>query len=327
MSTATIIAPLSLPLIGFRTRAYFAPVNRTSGTPTLFDPAENVTWNYSKPPAPWIDLGWIRNFTRTAESTITDINAGMPAVVKMQTRQKLAATVAFDFTTWSKLTMALATSSQHMNVLAPGNSSVAIGSGAKAAAALPLQATSTANLLYLPSGTSSALVAGSMVVVDEDYTGQIGFVGNPVSAAYVQSATAVGNDPDYIRRVSFNVGRITSIGSDGGLHLAYPLPGGVPSSTMKVQQIIGLLDREGGSFFQEWSALFVVEGVQGERLCFHYPLLQSCAPAAEMTTSMTQSLQMILPSARFSAFPVIDGNDGEQVICYRTYYPSGVALI
>jgi hypothetical protein len=41
------------------------------------------------------------------------------------------------------------------------------------------------------------------------------------------------------------------------------------------------VDREGGSFYQEWSALFVMEGSQGERIFFHYPRLQTVASAQE----------------------------------------------
>ena len=39
--------------------------------------------------------------------------------------------------------------------------------------------------------------------------------------------------------------------------------------------VVGFCDREGSSFFQEWSALFVGEGQQGERVLWHYPRLQA----------------------------------------------------
>ncbi len=60
-----------------------------------------------------------------------------------------------------------------------------------------------------------------------------------------------------------------------GLTLAEPLPGGAPAAGAKVQAVTGFVDREGGSFYQEWSALFVMEGSQGERIFFHYPRLQT----------------------------------------------------
>ncbi len=46
------------------------------------------------------------------------------------------------------------------------------------------------------------------------------------------------------------------------------------------------MDREGGSFYQEWSALFVMEGSQGERIFFHYPRLQTMTGAEESVTPL-----------------------------------------
>jgi hypothetical protein len=317
-------AAIAVPLIGQRVRAYFAPVNRVTQTPTLFDPAQSGSWNSNAPAAPWIDLGWVTGFTRQSESVMGAVETGSPQTLQMQTREKLGARVSFQLATWSKLTMALATGSQHMNVLAAATNAGAIGSGAKAIAAVPLLANSSATVLYVSGGS---LGAGSMVVVDQDYAGQTGFVGSPVSAAYVKSATSVGDDPDYVRRVSFNVGRVIAVGSDGGLQLASPLPGGVPASGMKVQQVVGLVDREGGAFVQEWSALFVVDGMQGDRMFFHYPRLQSSASASEKSVALSDTFEMVQPIAQCVALPVVDGNDGEQVVCYRTYVPNAAALI
>ena len=42
-------------------RAYFAPVDRVSGNPTVFDPAKHGAFILDAPPSPWIDLGWIEN--------------------------------------------------------------------------------------------------------------------------------------------------------------------------------------------------------------------------------------------------------------------------
>lgn len=327
MSTASVIMPMSVPLIGSRTRAFFAPVNRVSGVPTIFDPAVNSNWSDRAPSSPWVDMGWISNFTRVPESTITEVDAGMPATVALQTRIKLGAIVSFRFSTWSKLTMALATGSQHMNVLAAAANSSLIGSGAKALAATPLLATSSATILYLGAQPVTPIQAGAVVVVDNDYAMQTGYVGAGISGGYVQSASAVGGDPDYIRRVSFNVGRVIAVGSDGGLQLAMPLPAGTPASTMKLQQVMGFTDREGGNFFQEWSALFVIEGAQGDRLFFYYPRLQACQGAEEILsplagTAAAPTLAIVEPAAKFRALPVADGNDGEQILCYRTYYPA-----
>ena len=54
-----------------RVRAYFAPVNRAAQTPVLFDPAEQGGFSLDAPPAPWISLGWIQEFTRKPGSKIS----------------------------------------------------------------------------------------------------------------------------------------------------------------------------------------------------------------------------------------------------------------
>ncbi len=319
MSTVSVITPMRLPLLVRRTRAYFAPVDRATRTPTGFDP---VAYSGGRMGAPWIDLGWVEAFERKTESGITTVEAGTPAVAQMQIRENLRALVSLRFMTWSKLSMALTTSSQHINLLTP-----AIGSGAVAAAAVALQVGSTANVLYLPTSSLLSLQAGSMVVVDDDYGSQTEFVGAAAAGGWVQSAASVQNDPNYIRRVSFNVGRITSVGQDGGLQLASPLIAGAPTASMKVQQISGFMDREGGLFFPEWSAVFVREGGQGERVCYYYPRLQPCQSASESASVVAPQIEMLMLNASFRALPVTDANDGAAVLCYRSFLPAISACI
>ena len=222
--------------------------------------------------------------------------------------------------------MALVSGSEHINVLATSGVTPAIGSGGKAVAALSLSSASTASVLY-PATTNLCLKAGCTLVVDQDYAGQLGFVGTPYSGAYVANSGAIASDPDYIRRVSFNVTRISFVQADGGLALEVPLPAGVPSKGMKMQQVVAFVDREGGSFFHEWSALFVCEGSQGDKLVFHYPRLQVCQSAAEMHITLAENWLVVQPFARFRALPIVDGNDGEQVLCYRSYYPGKATSI
>jgi hypothetical protein len=115
------------------------------------------------------------------------------------------------------------------------------------------------------------------------------------------------------------------------LTLAEPLPGGVPSTGAKVQAILGFVDREGGSFYQEWSALFVMQGSQGERISFYYPRLQSMQSAEEGTVPLDakrkDGLERVLLKARFLALPVADALDGERVLCYRSFLPAAKALV
>ena len=123
------------------------------------------------------------------------------------------------------------------------------------------------------------------------------------------------------------MGRVTSVAADGGLVLAAALPAGLPAAGMKVQQLVGFVDREGGSFFQEWSALFLYEGSQGDRLFLYYPRLQPCAQSAEGETTIAPSTAFVQPLTKFRALPIADDNDGQQVVCYRTYVPSHVTYI
>jgi len=237
--------------------------------------------------------------------------------------------VSFQFLSWTKLTMALATGSQHMNLLAPAGAAAAADGGTGVAACVVLSG-ATATFLPLAGSDAGTFTAGQTVVVDVDYTGQTGFVGSPVSGAYVKTALT---DVDYVRRVSFNVAMVASVATTGlaGLTLVDALPGGVPVTGMKVQTIEGFVDREGGSFFQEWSALFAMEGAQGERIFFHYPRLQSLGSAAEASSLLAgksgSTLARVLLEGSYRALPVTDPLDGERVVCYRGFLPAKSALV
>jgi hypothetical protein len=298
-----------------RMRAYFAPVNRITQTPVLFDPAQSSSFNLDAPPAPWIDLGWIQNFTRKPTSKSGPILTGIPAAPLEQTRASLEAQLSFEFLGWTKLTMALATGSQHMNLLAP------------AAPAAIIQNGSTASVIQLSAADAASFGPGSMIAVDADYVGQTGYLGTPVSGAYVRQPLT---DVDYIRRITFNVALVLGV-STTSLILAQPLPGGVPASGAKLQAITGFVDREGGSFYHEWSALFVMQGSQGDRIFFHYPRLQSIAGAEEYATPLDSKhqggLARILLKGQFLALPVTDPLDGERVLCYRSFKPAPYAEI
>ncbi|HVT97132.1 MAG TPA: hypothetical protein VHE33_06465 [Acidobacteriaceae bacterium] len=326
MSTQTTTPLPALPPMGRSVRAFFAPVDRVHRLPTVFDPSVNGRFATNAPPAPWIDLGWIEDFSRKSTSKYAGLATGSPAATQFQVRETVDATVSLRFKAWSKLSMALAAGSQHMNLIVPAPGSVANGSGSKGLLPVNLMAGSTPTFLAMAASDAAQFAAGSLITVDDDYAGQIGFVGSGVFAAYVASAAGVNNDADYIRRVSFNVTRVAS-STSAGLQLAQPLIAGAPTATMRVQPISGFVDREGGSFFQEWSALFVIDGEQGERILFHYPRLQTMAGAAEAATTLAPPLERVALSATFRALPVTDANDGEQVVCFRTFLPSPATLI
>jgi hypothetical protein len=310
-----------------RIRAYFAPVNRAAQTPVLFDPSQQGSFSLDNPPKPWINLGWIREFIRQPASKTVPVMTGIPAAALEQVRETLQAQVSFQFMSWTKLTMALATGSQHMNLLAAASGAAAAADGAQAVPAVTVQSGSSATFIALAALDAANFAAGSIAALDVDYTGQTGYVGAPVSGAYVRQALS---DVDYIRRVTFNVALVSQVNSTG-LTLAEPLPGGAPAAGAKLQAVTGFVDREGGSFYQEWSALFVAQGSQGERVFFHYPRLQALAGAEETALPLDGKhkggLERMLPNARFLALPVTDPLDGERVLCYRTFLPAAKALV
>jgi hypothetical protein len=310
-----------------RVRAYFAPVNRATQTPVLFDPAEQSGFSLDLPPAPWVSLGWIQEFTRKTVSKTSSVLTGIPAATMEQVRETLEAQVSLQFMSWTKLTMALATGSQHMNLLVPASGDVQAEDGAPAAPAITPQSGSTATSIFLVSADAAKFAPGSIIALDLDYTGQTGFVGSPVSGAYVRQPVT---DVDYFRRVTFNVALVSQVNSTG-LTLAEPLPSGAPAAGTKLQAVTGFVDREGGSFFQEWSALFVMQGSQGERIFFHYPRLQTMVGAEEAAISLDPKHKgghaRVLLKGQYMALPVTDPLDGERVLCYRSFLPADKALV
>jgi hypothetical protein len=198
--------------------------------------------------------------------------------------------------------------------------------GAQAATAVVIQSGSSATTIALAAADAAKFTAGQIVTVDVDNSGQTGYVGTPVAGAYLRQSIG---DVDYIRRITFNVGFVAQVTSSG-LTLAGPLPGGAPAAGAKVQAVTGFVDREGGSFYQEWSALFLMEGGLGERIFYHYPRLQPMSGAAEQMQPLGATekgkLERIALKAQFLALPVADPLDGERVVCYRSFLPAKNAL-
>jgi hypothetical protein len=306
MSTPALVMQPGLPPTVRRVRGYFAPVNRLTGMPTAFDATAVAAFDPDAAPAPWVDLGWIGGFTRASQTKLQVVESGAPGTVLLQGRQNVGATLSMTFERWSKLTMALSCGAQQINVLKAGTNPAAITA-----------ASSTATFLSTPNGAGS-IQAGDLIAVDMDYAGQTGFVGAGASAAYL--VNAAGSDAQWIRRMTLNVGRVTAV-TAAGLQLAEPLLAGVPSQGMQAQTIVAFEDREGGTFFQEWSGLFYMEGEQGDALFFYYPRLQTMAGAAETMAPLTAPLIRVLLTGKFIALPVTDAVDGTQVCCYRTYLP------
>jgi len=368
MSTSPL-RPAMVPVTR-QIRAYFAPVNRTTEAPTIFDPAASGMFALNSPPAPWLDLGWIESFERSYDTPTNVVRAGANALSAAQFRGTLEARVEFEFREWGKLQMALAGGSEHMNVLTTSPSAAPAPSGGTPIAGAAVLAGSTASEIVFGSGAVNAFVPGNLIAVDVDYQQQIGYVGSGISAAYVSNPAAVNRDLNYVRRVTFNVGRVVEVTATSVI-LAQPLLAGVPAAGASAQVVAAFVDREGGSFFQEWSALFVAEPESGGRVCFYYPRLspspgagrgggvslksglggkppKSGGGAKTNATAKTQgnsvkgSSQKFLREdfeeiakpltsvglhASFIALPFADTNDGQTVVCYRSYFPAAMAAV
>ena len=293
--------------VAARVRSYFAPVNRASNSATLWDPAGIAAFNVDAPPAPWIDLGYCTNFTRTSGTRVEPVLTGAPGAATGQVKTSVEASVALQFESWGKLQLALTAGSLQVNVLVV-QPPVAVAAG------------STATQLNVTGGS---FVAGDIVAVDVDYAGTVGFQGSAISGAYVSDPTAIAGDTDYVRRITLNVARVTAV-SPGVLTLGSALPAGVPTAAMKVARVAAFCDREGGSWFHEWSALFVLDGMQGDRVVFHYPRLQIMSGADEGIDKLA-GLERMRLVGRFRALPV--KNLGEMVVCFRSYLPAAMRAV
>jgi hypothetical protein len=254
-------------------------------------------------------------------------------------------------------------------VLASDPSAAARPSGSAPLPGVAVLAGSTASQLMLGPGTVDSFAVGDMIAVDVDYQQQTGWVGTGIAAAYVKDPADVQRDIDYVRRVTFNVARVAEK-TTTSLLLAQALLGGVPAGGASLQKVVALVDREGGSFFQDWSALFVWQEESGGRVCFYYPRLSpsrsgtsgvqratvatggalattalgmpglhppsvsskqlsgtGTASAPEAAVAIGAGLGAISLHASFEAFPYADVNDGEAVLCYRSYVPASAAAM
>jgi hypothetical protein len=308
-------------------RGYFAPVARSTEAPAIFDPSAQVSFPLDSPPAPWLDLGFIANFKRSSATAFTPVRGGATSAPAALARKDPSAHLEFEFRNWGKLQMALAGGSEHMNVLATDSTATPAASGGHPPlAAVPLIAGSNATELVIDPIAALAFNVGDLLAVDIDYTGQTGYVGSGIAGAYVHASADVRSDINYIRRVTFNIARIASINVTT-LFLAQPLLGGDPLPGAALQKITGFVDREGGSFFQEWSALFVIPEESGGRVAFHYPRLRPVTPAAETTFKLDAALDGVSLHCAFAALPVTDPNDNQLVLCYRSYFPAAAAAL
>ncbi len=307
MSDAMVSTPAVSP-IGSAVRAWFAPVHLQTGQTASFDPAAFAVLPATGAPAGWYSAGPIADFIRKNTTAMTEIRSGSPALPRTLARHTVDATVGFSFTGWSKLALLLSCGTRQINLLAGST-------------ALPLLAGSTAAVLQVAPG--AGVSAGDIVVVDDDYIGQSGPLGAGIAGVDEGPPSA---DVNYVRRVSVNVGRVGSV-QGGAVTLMEPLPAGAPTPAMRLARVTAFADREGDAVQRQWSAAFVMQGVQGDCVVFYYPRLQLNTGSAESRVLLAPGLERWRLDANYTALPVADAVDGAPVLCCRSYFPAPMRAV
>ena len=322
----SLVQPFRKPmiLVGSGFRGFFAPYTQgASPSPTLFDPARQGRFDTNTPPAGWVDLGWIDQFRRSPAGRVGQIRSGYRGAVRAQYRGEIGSAVEFEFREWGKLQMALATGTTHFNILKGAAGAAEQPLGGTPNAAIALVSGSTASVIELAAGGGAQFQVGESIAVDVDYAGQAGYVGSGIQASFVPAAAVT--DADYIRRVTFNVGVIQSINGDS-LTLEQPLLGGIPDANAKAQAVMGFASREGSSFIQSWSAVFVVDTADGAQLYYYYPQLSVSSEREDSSFDVENAGTAVVRGyslrAEFNALAFEDPVDGETVVCYRGFFPA-----
>jgi len=286
-------------------RGYFAPVNRATDESIRIDAARE--FDPDSPPAPWTEIGWIKNLVRGGAVDLEHISTGTSGMTALRFRKTCEGRLEFDFCEWGKLQMALAASSQHINLLA-GTAHAVTNQDAQS--------------LSMDPQNLTEFEIGDLVAVDVDQGVQSGFVGSGVVGAFVKDPSAVGGD--YVRATTFNVAKVKEKTSTA-LMLEKPLIGGTPLAGAKVQKVVGFADREGASFLQEWSGLFILDEVSGGRVMLFFPRLQTAAESSETREQVFGAIEQLTLHAKFVALPIKDDLDGESIVSYRYYIPTATA--
>jgi len=311
--------------LGQGVRVYAVPIDRNSGFSVAFDPAAQGQFDLDNPSPPFLDLGWVQNFQRKSTTKYDTLRNGTHATVSTQYRSQPEALVEFDFESWGKIQMALAGGTQEMNVLATPNTSLPQGSGGAAIPASYALDGSADYKVVLDPGEVGKYNIGDMVAVDFDYTGTTGYIGSGVSAAYLSTALDPGTHKDYGRRVTFNLSRVSSK-TNNQIGLTQRLIASAQTG-MGVQKVVAFVDREGASYFQEWAVLFVIPSDAGGRICIYYPRLQPSQSSSEQRAEWNAPTFNTMLHVSLRALPTTDANDGETVLCYRSYFPTEYAAV
>lgn len=282
----------------------------------------------------FVDLGWIKEFKVTNNTKVGQVRSGYHGAVRAQYRGEIGEQCEFKFNEYGRLQYKVATGCQVYNLLA--------SSGAPSTTSplsSPPSYTKTAMTSYNANGTSGAQLVvasaagfsvGQYIVCDIDFpTGGQGILGENGAFAFPNAVT----DVDWIRKTSDFVARIAAI-SGTTLVLDQPFVGGgspigtlaTPPAASFVLPVTGWTSRNGATFIQEWSGLFVADTIDGAQMAFYYPHLSinqfrgmaNWAIENIGTTDLTGMQMDVL----FEALAFDDPEDGETVVSYQAFYPN-----
>jgi hypothetical protein len=321
-------------------------------TNKFLDNAAYPGYTGSSVPAGWFDLGWIKNFKFTPGSKIGNVMSGYRGAVRAKYRGEVGEKFSFSFAEMGRMQLSISTGAQIFNALvtteaagAAGGPLSASGTAAIAIGASGYSATGfggvTANLptLCLPAGSGALFGVGTYIVCDQDYNNTtFGYVGAAGANVFQGAVT----DVDFIRKTSDFVNGVVAVYTGGAspvsgqdtVVLTGPFVGGgnapylttpatTPPSGSKVQAINGYIAREGGTFIREWSAIFVLDTIDGSQILFYYPRVApdtfTGIPGANIQNITSEQEYDLETSLETMAYD--DPLDGETVVAYRAYFP------
>ena len=326
-------------LVGGGWRSFYAPYNITIGSnqadtsrgQKILD-LQQGPFNDSNLPTGWFDLGWIKDFQINQESKVGNVRSGFHGAVRAKYRGQIGEKIAFKFREMGRMQLKIANGTDVFNLLKNSNpSTVGPVSASGNPAVAMVSYSSSAPSVTVASGSGANFAVNDLIVVDKDYsTSDYGLVGENATPVFQNEVT----DTDYIRKTSDFVARVTDITGDV-LTLSNKLIGGGsgdptgnvgPQAGSKVQKISGFSSREGGGYISEWSALFLMDCVDGAQIAVYYPHLAIDAFkgfgawAIEDQGTTDQTGYELDCSQESMAFD--DPIDGQTVVGYRAFYPS-----
>jgi len=342
--------------VGSGWRGFFAPfdyqaaLTSTTGGPNILDLERQGPFNTNALPAGYSDLGWIKNFKFTNNTKVGQVRSGYRGIVRAQYRGEVGEQCEFQFREFGRQQYKVATGCQMYNLLSssgtpsttsplgsPGSfAAIVMGaSGYVASGAVAGQVGKPT--LYVPSGSGAAFAVNNYVVVDIDYVaGTSGVLGEAGAFAYPNAIT----DTDWIRKTSDYVARVTAIVTGVGSPVQDALildqvfvgggspaaTNGIPPTTSKVQIVSGWSARNGGTFIQEWSGLFISDAQDGAQIALYYPHLsisqfRGMNPYTIENIGTTDTTGNEL-DASFECLGFDDPLDGETVCSYMGYFPN-----